>query len=673
MCCYMADPPSPTTLSMLSLDTLEDGHITPYSFVSSAYDGENSESRTPVMTPLALFSKSMRDLQDGHSVAGFNKPKPKGTVFPILESAETSSEAGENVSSVDSRSGDSPTSVQKQGIVISNHGALDENGMPGLHPDASSSSGWMFAKTSPLIQRAQPVSSEDADECKPEDKADSSHDTWPFAHNPPATDPWPFAKKPPRMHTDGPVSPPAPGVASKLSSSQEAWPFANKPPKPFGRSPLVHGRPLAPSSLSRVATTSSLPPPPLHIKPMPTYPPSNSKFTPMSPPSHNTVALSPSSRSKFEPISPSSLGTFVLTSPPSESKLALSPPSQSKFEPISPSSLGTFVLTSPPSQSKFAPTFPDLPLSPGKLVLTSPPHKRQFSSSSRRTAAANSHTVGNPLLSQPIAEENQVAINLLSPTPPLVLGQPTEKLQPSSLTIAKSGARESSPNPADVSLELDHSLVSPTKQTSQQSTLLLSPSRTKKAPLTSPMRRKKNTLKSPFLSPQCSRKSFFPQLHDKKSSMSLPLYYKKNLITSPPHSKKAFTLTPHSKNSFTSPLYSRKNPLTSPLHSRRNPLTSPLHSRRSPFTSPPQKSPFTSPLHSRKSPFTSPLHSRMSPFTSPLHNRKTPVNDERLPTPSMEPGRFDVASIYSVRSLGSMVARELQATQSQPAEVITRK
>lgn len=233
---------------MLS-DVDEDGHITPSSF-GSGLDKNNFEKTSTDMTPLAMFSKSMRDLQ-GKSPA----PPPKTFVFPIPELVETLSPVPEaNVDSTSNFAGN--TFVKPQ-----HSGGLDLR-MARRRYEVNAKESWPIAATNPSILLAQSITTIKS----------PTPDAWPFARvSPTPVSSWPLANKPPVFP---PVSPPP---NSSISPLPDAWPFAHKPPSSNAKFPSIHGRTLAPSSLIKVNATPllsspSLPPQPTIslLPPMPT-------------------------------------------------------------------------------------------------------------------------------------------------------------------------------------------------------------------------------------------------------------------------------------------------------------------------------------------------------------------------------------------------------------------
>lgn len=129
------------------------------------------------------------------------------------------------------------------------------------------------------------------------------------------------------------------------------------------------------------------------------------------------------------------------------------------------------------------------------------------------------------------------------------------------------------------------------------------------------------------------------------------------------------------------PMYNTGAPYLSPMHSR-PPLgsqqvkrISSMRSARSPHHSSAtvrrirsmhaKRSQIISPMHGRRSQLTSPLRSRLG---SPAHNRRTPMPDEGLAL-NLEPGRFDAASIYTTRSIGSRMGNRINLISRPDDEV----
>lgn len=224
---HSPDPPSPTTISMLSADDTinEDGHITPFSFASGP-DEDNYDRKSPAMTPLAIFSKSMRDLQEENNSLSNFKRAPKTFVFPIPEIVETVSpdpEATENFAA-------------GKTIVKPDAGHSDEfESQP-------------IATTNPSIL--------------PKKSIKSPAGAWPFAGQPPVSPPpvsaWLFANKPPVSPTLPISSPPDSQLLTNkpvMSPPPNAWPFAHKPPSSLAKFPSIHARTSGPSSLNKPTAT----------------------------------------------------------------------------------------------------------------------------------------------------------------------------------------------------------------------------------------------------------------------------------------------------------------------------------------------------------------------------------------------------------------------------------
>ncbi len=611
---------------MLSIDqTNEDGHITPFSFASSVYDGDY-ETRSPVMTPLALFSKSMRDMQRANSTSNIAKPKkPEVFVFPIAEGDEADTEdavalapsiAAESVN----RSNDSDMPTEHVETIPSNKPPNSPifGGKPLTNKLVTSPPAWPFANSPPnflntTVEIQQPTQ-------PPVDSA-----AWLFANKPPSSsgltvkstiqDPWPFAKKLPI--NSGPI------LDAKRSTNMpahEAWPFANKPP--VDKLPFAHGKvnalpseawpfakmPPSSDSPSHLVHEQSLVPGPLAIKPV----------------------ASPI-RSRIPP-KPSSLGQITTA-------VTLHPQDR----------------TPSPQTSDSNPTFYLLPPTPPLL---------------------------QPKLKLLNLNKNTVRSMKLKPSPLILASNSKHAKHPSPLhaanespqsgPVASLGGLFGSPPHYGKKSPLN----SPGHVTRAPLSPLTSPLHHKKSPVSSPGYARKTPL-SPALSPLTS------PLRYKKSPVSSPGYARKTPLspalsppTSPRHGKKS---SPHHVRT---PLTGTKPPkLTSPLHVATTPPVSPLvHSSPLPNAKSPPSPPqfkgtsLLSPnmyaketsLYHKRSPTATPLHGKRTPYaTSPLSGRRSAL-DDILPTVSLEPGRFDVASIYSARSMisrGSLVAQKIAATK----------
>ena len=564
------DPPSPTTISMLSIDNInEDGHITPFSFASSVYD-DNFETRSQVMTPLALFSKSMRDLQHGNStsnIAAKSKKKPEVFVFPIVEGDESGS--NDNISLATSI----VNSAEKQEDVAKTSGAPLSTSNPSAKqtkltsPDPNPSDAWPFANkppssSGPTVERKSPL------------------EAWPFANKPPSS--------------SGPT----------IKSPLEAWPFANKPPSSNIKFPLANGKVLSPPS-----------------------------------------TLEPSFSDAW--------------------------PRKSLISPVHSGKARSFL----------------------SKAITAADKTPQSPEDSLKSGEDRSHTPSPPSADRP-------TISLLPPTPPLEQKQSASL--PSNALQNMVGSPKYKPSPLTLALNTQH--VGPLNANRPRSSLIGSP----KSLLTSPP----YNVKSPLSSPGHARRA--PLSPTPLSPLSSPCYFKGSPIsprhirkvahspvlsprerdwksqpysplTSPQSSKKSPLLSPllspqHRKlqPQLTSPLQISITPPISPQQNKKTPLGSPLPSMRgSQVTSPPQTallSPLCAketPLHFKRSPAVSPaLRGKITPFTSPLPGRRSALNDEP-PTVSLEPGRFDVASIYSARSMGSVVAHRTASTKKPIIEEVS--
>ena len=603
------DPPSPTTVSMLSADPInEDGHITPFSFVSDSHFEDNLGKSSPSITPLAMFSKSMRDLHLGKSSPStmFNKPmrdKAKSFIFPVPEIVETAS----ITSTISEDQSPNPDTARCNGGLTSTKNVKDH---------------WPLAETTDTGELMV------ADVHMNSDAVKES-----FADDPPSLLVSANCESLPNT-----LQLKSPGVTPR------AWPFA----------PVS---PTSPYANSKVPRPLNLQPHPLAVSPTDGAWPFANKL-PSSPPPSFQLLSSKFSGPKAWPFANKPLNHLHSNFP--------------RVHEGTPSSLST--ISAKPLNSS--------------LPLPQPQRNQE-----------SKHTE--------VVVQDQPTLSLLPPTPPLLHQRPKipKKLQiPSQLSLSSSstaagGAKSPQLSPRQhlsplASLGMHDQFfgalhsegAAPTspahsKRASPVLSLRSPPAFTPRAsPISSPGRSRKTPLISPVASQMTPPAS---PAHGQKTPHSSPLISQRSLLSSP---------VPNRGTPLGSPTHGQKTPLSSPVPRRGTPLSSPAHGQKTPLRSPlinhKQKTLLSSPVPSRSTPahgsrnplITSPrrpAYSKLSPFASPIMSRRgligSPVNTraasacEELHTVSLDPGRLDAASIYSVRSiasLGSYVARELAANQA---------
>ncbi len=129
---------------MLTIDPLNDGHITPFSFASMLIDdtSSNIDSESRPMTPLALFTKSVRESIASKSEGTGRKIKTKKPIlFPVPISESEEIDSTDTRETVDKRETD--IAEEKSSGVVSEDSQQDSNSVP---------TSWPFAKTSPSLR-----------------------------------------------------------------------------------------------------------------------------------------------------------------------------------------------------------------------------------------------------------------------------------------------------------------------------------------------------------------------------------------------------------------------------------------------------------------------------------------------------------------------------------------
>lgn len=170
----MKDPPSPTLISMLSVDPLEEASPTP-DMISTITDN------APTITPLALFSKAVREnLPLGKPYTRTNdivvKRKPRHFIFPINEGDEIKQGTNNTNREVDT----GKIQCQDDDSIKGNNAsyAIEVHiRSPSLHSSCTGSESrkaWPFAGLPPGHKGRHP------------ETRGSQLDAWPFASRPPA-------------------------------------------------------------------------------------------------------------------------------------------------------------------------------------------------------------------------------------------------------------------------------------------------------------------------------------------------------------------------------------------------------------------------------------------------------------------------------------------------------
>ena len=645
------DPPSPTTISLLSTTFGdEDGHITPFSFVG---ENDNLESETQTMTPLALFSKSVKGLHPGNTSlhSGTTGLHPRNAemdfmniVSPIRESSETSS-----ISSDDNSSNQNPVTVNS--VEDSSPIKLQSNGMIGHREDNAQSaqqlsSEWPFAKSSPCVQ--QSLSQENCDgDIIIETDVDSS---WPFANQPPTSpvpSAWPFAKKPPAGDKSSKVMPPTyrakrfVSTLLRLPSASEAWPLAshnaNSLSKKNPQSPLVNTNVMktSPSHTAKVSpahVSSNQIQAPLSVPPI-SPPPPAPWFKP-------TITLLPPT-----PSPPPNMQEERLTRKPSSLLLNMS--SEPPVQPSAHQKPNSLLLNSSKSTEHKLPTLQE-PTSADSGVKSARSSEPPVTASSHASTTTNPSSVNSPMHLVPVAPQTgQMPSNSTSETPKHNRSHftfPSPLHYRRSPLVSPAHRRRFSINSSlPRRYSVSHIAMRKSPSHHHRKSPHLTPVRYRRgeSPLVSPDHRRKSVQISPrhvhhkkpprTSQSHCSSPKSFAVHSGSMFGFPSPVQYRKYPSTSQSHKRRfsvssTFPMYPR-RYSVSAHVSHRRSPHVSPVHLRKSPHISPVHLRKSPHISPVhlRKSPHINPVHLRKSPRISPVHFRhRSPHASPMHNRRSP-------------------------------------------------